>query len=51
VEIAWLMPNTQPEHLLEEQVIVSFLVSNANSQYLYLKLLLSELKGQVITFY
>lgn len=31
MEIAWLMPNSQPEHLLEEQGMASFLVSNANS--------------------
>lgn len=51
MEIAWLMPNSQPEHLLEEQGMPSFLVSNANLWYLYLKLLLDEPKGHAITFY
>lgn len=51
MEIVLLMPNSQPEQLLEDQAMPSFLVSNPNLWYLYLKLLLDELKGHAITFY
>lgn len=51
METSLLMPNSQPEHPLEKQVMASFLFSTANLWDLYLKLLLGEQKGHVIIFY